>query len=1134
MVEVVGKHYMLVGGGSRSGGLSTVRKGVDDRDGSAVAVKFIIGGTDELSQKVFDREIRALRSLSHPNIVKFRDAGTDETGCHFVVLEWVDRSLKDLLKEPPWENWGDFYKAFARPLLTALEYAHLNQVEHRDIKPGNILINAAGAPLLADFGIAKLRTEEPHSEYTVQNFRSGAYAPPEQEALLPYVRDVFSVGVVLLECLSEAPIRDYSDIRQALESVPVPADVRELLESCVSADPTERPSNGGVLALELDRLVQKGVAASQQPRNQIWLQLTRAAQEHLVGSPPDRPKAAAAMARDLSGELFAHFGTDRETGELDKSRIVLLGQEHRYSLKRDEEKPGFVVIGVATPEFEALEASRRHGLALPPIFSWSDRHPIDMDASERARHRLVELLDDFEVDRARPAAEGSASEGRDELFDRWMRVLDAREDLARGEHQPLVYKQVRVTGRRCTFSLTEERETDLVGTDWEVVDRPSGRKFGYGEVIDQDADKLTLLTSRPLTSLPSTATLAPYDAPSSISLNRQRNAALAVKNGTNPRQDLRGLLANPATNVAPDETHIEEWYEDLDPLKRRAVEKALGGTDLLVIQGPPGTGKTKFITETVKQVLRQQPEARVLIASQTHVAVDHAVERLRDAGVTRLVRLAGADESVVQPGVRDLLLDAQTRKWAEAVRTRAESHIARQAAEMGLEPAHLSAVLTLEQLAMVAAELEAVEKYLTMMRGGTSEASDLGTAVEEANPAEDLQARIDHLSDRRAELATEAQRLLAGDLTIPAVITSSEAKNAIALLLSQHANAQKLVGRLELQAQWLERITAEDSLAGILLAGTSVVAGTCTGFLRNKAVGQLEFDLCIIDEASKATLTEALVPMARSKRWILVGDTKQLPPTDEDLMRRTDLLEEHSLNRDDVGETLFQRLVDQLPEHSQLMLEEQYRMVRPIGDLISECFYGGVLRSPNTKGLAGVERVLGAPVVWMDTVAYAEKRHEQGKQSYVNRVEARIIVKQLETLDNAIEKKLIKPDEPRGRLSVLVIAPYKNQVEELRRRLAPKSFRHLEPAVMSVDAVQGREADLALFSVTRSNNRGQLGFLGPDYWRRINVALSRARFGLVVVGDAGFIRGTNGALKSVLEYIEQHPGDCEVRRVDDE
>ena len=76
--------------------------------------------------------------------------------------------------------------------------------------------------------------------------------------------------------------------------------------------------------------------------------------------------------------------------------------------------------------------------------------------------------------------------------------------------------------------------------------------------------------------------------------------------------------------------------------------------------------------------------------------------------------------------------------------------------------------------------------------------------------------------------------------------------------------------------------------------------------------------------------------------------------------------------------------------------------------------------------------------------------------------------------------------------------------------------RHLSVTVMSVDAVQGRESDVAFFSVTRSNPRAELGFIGPDYWRRINVALSRARFGLTIVGDAGFIQGTTGALKKVL------------------
>jgi superfamily I DNA and/or RNA helicase len=115
------------------------------------------------------------------------------------------------------------------------------------------------------------------------------------------------------------------------------------------------------------------------------------------------------------------------------------------------------------------------------------------------------------------------------------------------------------------------------------------------------------------------------------------------------------------------------------------------------------------------------------------------------------------------------------------------------------------------------------------------------------------------------------------------------------------------------------------------------------------------------------------------------------------------------------------------------------------------------------------------------------------------------------------------------RLEVLAIAPYQAQVAEVRRRLAPKSFRHLAPTVMSVDAVQGREADLAIFSVTRSNPQGRVGFLGAEYWRRINVALSRARFGLMIIGDAGFVRGTNGALATVLKYVEQHRADCEVR-----
>lgn len=1133
MAEQVGKHFVLLEGDRRSGGLSTVRRGIDTRDGSSVAVKFIVGSSDELAKKVFDREVRALRSTNHRNIVGFRDAGLDETGTYYLVLDWVDRSLVELLEDPPWEGWDDLYEKFAAPLVDGLSYAHLKLLEHRDIKPGNILIDASGAPLLADFGIAKIRADEEHSELTVQHFRSGPYAPPELDATMPYVRDVYSVGVVLLQCLSESRIRDFPDVQRALDAVDVPPDVYKLLESCVSPEPTERPANGSELASALKKLASRRNAQREQPKNPVWLDLSRAAQEQIAGEPVDKSRAAMKMQKDLEGEVFASYGVDRETGQRDRSLLLLVGAEHRYTLRPDVTQSRFVVTAAPALEFEVLEGGRRHGVLLPSVFSWVSRQPVNPAPTVRARELLIELVDEF-YERQNHAASEPSERAGDEVFDLWMRVLDAREDLGRGENKPIPYKKVRVEGRRSVFTIANPPEMDLVGTDWEIVDSHSGRKFGHGEVIDQDLDQVTLLSSRVLTGVPGSATLVPYDQPSAISLNRQRNAVLAVKNGTTPSPDLRAILVDPASNAEPSLAEVDRWESDLDPIKQRAVQLALGAEDVLVIQGPPGTGKTRFITETVRQFLRHKPDGRVLIASQTHVAVDNAVERLRDAGVRGLVRLAGVNESVVQPGVRDLLLDVQTRRWAEGVRSRAESNVSARSAALGIDAEHLRAALTLEQLIAVTRELEQVQEHVSDLASNAhAESSDLSTAIDEENPGERFQARLDQLNDRRSVLAAAAQAHLAGDLTIPTQIGTSEARNAVDLLLGDGNEARELLEQLSLQAAWLEAIGAEDSLTSIFLSATSVVAGTCTGFLRNRAVGQLEFDLCIVDEASKATLSEVLVPMSRARRWILVGDTRQLPPSDEDLLRSTSLLAEHGLSRDNVTETLFQRFVDYLPAHSQLALEEQYRMVRPIGDLISTCFYDGQLRSPRTEGLPGYEKVLGKAVTWLDTGPLGEKRRESGTTSFANRAEAQLLVSQLDTIDRAIDYKLIEVDAGQ-KLEVLVIAPYKSQVEELQRRLAPKTFGHLSATVLSVDAVQGRESDLALVSLTRSNQHGKLGFLGADYWRRINVALSRARFGLMIIGDAGFIRSTDGSLRTVLEYVEQHPADCELRLADRE
>ncbi|TDD24094.1 serine/threonine protein kinase, partial [Actinomadura sp. KC06] len=123
---------------------------------------------------------------------------------------------------------------------------------------------------------------------------------------------------------------------------------------------------------------------------------------------------------------------------------------------------------------------------------------------------------------------------------------------------------------------------------------------------------------------------------------------------------------------------------------------------------------------------------------------------------------------------------------------------------------------------------------------------------------------------------------------------------------------------------------------------------------------------------------------------------------------------------------------------------------------------------------------------------------------------------------------LLKFDSP-AKLEVLVIAPYRRQLEEIDRRLASLKLRHVRVILQSVDAAQGREADIAIFTVTRSNAKGKMGFLSEPYWRRINVALSRARFGLTIIGDADFCRSAPGALRDVLAYMDTHKEDCEIR-----
>lgn len=1136
MPEQIRDRYILIKGPGRIGGHAEVRKAVDlEGEGSYVAIKFIRGLPDErITHQLFQRETEALRAVRHPNIVRLLDSGWD-TGreSYYLVLEWLDDSLSDVLaREGPY-SWDALGSRIAQPLAEALAHAHLSGVTHRDIKPQNVLFDDSGIPKLADFGIAKMQAKITPPGLTVGDFRSDPYTPSGPDTgSLPYARDVFSFAVLIIQALNSETLREHKDIRPALAQIDVPPDIRHLLDDCTNADESRRPANGTTLAQRLGRIRDARTARASADAGVVWLQLTKnAIRQVLAGQEVEDYQAAANLIqRDLSRGGCAEFRFDKASQEYDQQTIYLTGYDYQMTLKRHQTEPALVMVGVRRCEDEWRDNAQRFACPLGRAYSFQCASPSSMKKAQVGIDTLVAAIEEHRSARQQARVVARGRQEQNELFDKWLLVLDAREDLARGERRPLDFRsrEVAENGKQVTFSLTDTVSLDLVGQDWDVVIPESRRTAARGEVISQDADHITLFLRREGRNLPTRGQLVPYLAATKVALMRQQEAIEKIKNETATRPDLRSLLLDPAKCTLPERMPIEAWQrDDLDQSKRAAVSYALGTKDFLLIQGPPGTGKTSVITEIVAQLVKQNPEVRVLIVSQTHVAVDNALQRLDAANIPGLVRLGRPEDPRVASDVQHLLLDKAMERWAREIQKRAEGYLSDESKRLGIDQGHLRASLNLQQLANVMTEVEAMQRKVDSL-ASSAPSSDLATGLGLTEDVEATRDVLERLLKRKEELLKASRIELAGALTIRDAITPEEARDAVDLLLGDTTSARRLLRVLKLQADWMLRLTSDRELANVFLKTANVVAGTCIGFLGHPAIRDLDFDLCILDEASKATATEALVPLARARRWILVGDTRQLPPMDEELLRSKTKLEEYGLDPEFVATTVFDKLINETAFPVQQELIEQYRMIRPIGDLVSTCFYDEKLKSPIINGIKGYD-VLWGTVSWVDTGSLGPNRFQQDGPGggIANRAEASLVVDRVKSIDTAIDRGAIKPSVGR-RLRVLIIAPYRLQIDEVQRKLAGVSLLHIDVEVQSVDAVQGKESDLAIFSVTRSNAQGKFGFLGDKYWRRINVALSRARYGLTIVGDADFCRSSPGALRDVVNYMEDHPDDCRI------
>lgn len=331
-------------------------------------------------------------------------------------------------------------------------------------------------------------------------------------------------------------------------------------------------------------------------------------------------------------------------------------------------------------------------------------------------------------------------------------------------------------------------------------------------------------------------------------------------------------------------------------------------------------------------------------------------------------------------------------------------------------------------------------------------------------------------------------------------------RKAIRELRMQRKGRQKM-DRLRSRATELEI-----SINADLFGQARVIASTLVG-ASNKILDGQHYSTLFIDEAAQALEPACWIAIRRANRVILAGDHCQLPPTVKSI----------AALKAGLGKTLMERIVDSKPEVVTL-LDTQYRMNEEIMRFSSSWFYDGKVKADPITAHRGILDY-DTPIEWVDDVANDDETVGEtfvGETfGRINKVEARQVMELLQAYFEKIGKQRIIDES----IDVGIISPYRAQVQYLRHLIKKeaffKPFRHLL-SVNTVDGFQGQERDVIIVSLVRSNNDGQIGFLRD--LRRMNVAMTRARSKLIIIGDHETL-AHHEFYKKLYEYIKKHKTD---------
>lgn len=555
-----------------------------------------------------------------------------------------------------------------------------------------------------------------------------------------------------------------------------------------------------------------------------------------------------------------------------------------------------------------------------------------------------------------------------------------------------------------------------------------------------------------------------------------------------------------------------------------------------LLQGPPGTGKTRFIGALVHHALSTGLARNVLLASQSHEAVNNAAE-----AALRLFDAASGPPSLVRVGQEGSVSDRLLPFHAARIEALYKDHFRATALErLKLVAAHLG----------IPNDISSELSYLELtVRPVAHRLFELSKEGESSNPENRVAALRETLSvmlkNIGATIQPDDHNNAEEFLREAFQHVAEKAKNITPDVVRRFRAIAKLgrdfVGLASSQYRSFET----------LLAGTrQIVAGTCVGLGRSSlGLTTTPFDLVIVDEAARCTASELAVPLQAGSWIVLVGDHAQLEPSHSPVVVNS-VFAETSIPKREIVRSDFERVFSaQYGKAAGRSIYGQYRMLAPIGRIVSSAFYNEKLQHLRTEPeihAASLPPSLEKPLLWIST----DSLHEAGFQrsppdaghQLSNPTEADAIICLLKEWQAHDSLSTWIRTQSKHSYCIGIICMYAAQRDLVRKKISLAGFSDAFKASISVgtvDSYQGKENPIVILSLVRNNDQGKPGDDGlpcirPGFMsrpNRINVAFSRGMDRLIVIGAKGRWH-KNSPIARIITAFEKEQKDGEAKVYD--